>query len=410
MPAQSDPWLEISLDYLAAGLLEEAAELLTWATARVVAARACPLAHYLLGHVLDRLGRSAEAARTRRTAGELPPDLVFPHHWELEAVLREALEANPDHARVRYYLGNLLYGQGRREEALAEWRAAAGGADVSVVRRNLALAYERVVGDLVRAEEELRRAIELSPSDVRLYLELNDVLVQRGAGADVRLAALDSAPESLRRRGAIAAQQAICCLELEQWDRAIDLLADYTFHRWEMEFAMRGVYVNAYLGRGAARLGRGDLPGARADFEKALEYPMNLRIGRPARPSDARAHWCAGVVSEALGDMPAATAHWEAAASETHHHPGKELALYRALSLRKLGRAGEAEPLLSQALDLARQAADMAPDDARTQFSLGLTLKAMGREDEAQRALCRAAELDPGRGGAQRLLDVDVIL
>ncbi len=52
----------------------------------------------------------------------------------------------------------------------------------------------------------------------------------------------------------------------------------------------------------------------------------------------------------------------------------------------------------------------MAPDDARTQFSLGLTLKAMGREDEAQRALCRAAELDPGRGGAQRLLDVDVIL
>ncbi|MCJ7752191.1 MAG: DUF5107 domain-containing protein, partial [Armatimonadetes bacterium] len=411
MPAESDPWLELALDCLAAGLPDEAVELLTWASGRIPAVRDCPLSHYLLGHLLHRLGRKAEAKSARRKAGELPADLVFPHHWELEAVLREALEDDPHHGRARRYLGDLLYSQGRREEALVEWRAAAeSGEHASVVHRNLALAYQRVEGDLQRAEEELRAAIEIGPFDRRLYLELNEVLLQRRAPADVRLAALDSAPDSLQRQGAIAAQQAACCIVVEQWDRAIELLTTHTFHRWEMEFRMRGVYVDAYLGRGTARFDRGDLPGARADFEKALEYPMNLRIGRPAKPSDARAHWCAAVVCEALGDRPEARVHWEAAAAETHHHPGKELAVYQALGLQKLGRTEEAQALLSEALDIARQVADTAPEDAGAQFSLGLTLKAMGAERllrleaEGVEALRRALELDSTMARAKRLL------
>ena len=174
--------------------------------------------------------------------------------------------------------------------------------------------------------------------------------------------------------------------------------------------------MDAYLGRGTARFDRGDLPGARADFEKALEYPMNLRIGRPAKPSDARAHWCAAVVCEALGDRPEARVHWEAAAAvgplpaETHHHPGKELTVYQALGLQKLGRTEEAQALLSEARDVAQEVADNAPEDAGAQFSLGLTLKAMGAEVEGDDALRRAVELDPTMVRAKRLLEGAVIL
>ena len=396
---------------MAAGLLEEAEELLTWGMARRAIVRRSPPAHYLLAYLQARLGREHDAASSRRRAAGLSPDLVFPHWWEMEAVLGEAAASNPEDGWAPYYLGNLLYSQGRYREALEQWEAAAErDGEFSVLHRNLGLAYRQVEGDLERAERELRKAVALRPDDLRPYLELNEVLVERGAPPEARLAALDSAPGILQRRGSLAAQQTMCCIQLEDWDRAIELVSTHTFHRWEMEFRMRGVYVDAYLGRGISRFDAGDLPGARADFEKALEYPVNLRIGRLPRPSDARAKWCAGVVCEALGDVAAARAHWEAAAAETHHHPGKEPAIYRALSLQRLGRVAEAKAQFKAILALAQQCADLALDDANAQFSLGLALKAAGRAEEAAAALRQALEIDPTMRRAQRLLESETIL
>ena len=411
VPDEADPWIELALDYLAAGLTAEAVTLLTWATKNVRAVRRSPLAQYLLGDAHARLTQIGDAKAARQRASELPVDLVFTHHWEFEPILRAALAEDQADAKAHYHLGNLLYSQGRREEALAEWEAAASGEwDQSVLRRNLALACREARADLNRAESELRRAIELSPADARLYLELNHVLSQRRAPPETRLAALDAAPDSVRRRGVVAAQQVICCLALEQWDRALEMLSTHTFHRWELEFRMRGIYLDACLGRGTARFDAGDLEGARADFERALEYPLNLRIGRPSHPSDARGHWCAGVACEALGDTAAARAHWDAAVAEDYHQPGSELAIYRALSLRKLGRQEEAEAALSDGGRAARQRAAREPEDAGAHFTLGLALKANGEEADARAALERALALEAGVKRARRLLTARVIL
>ncbi|UCC68348.1 MAG: DUF5107 domain-containing protein [Armatimonadota bacterium] len=411
MPREPDPWLDVALHYAAAGLLDEAAALLSWATDRIPAAKRDPLGHYLLAHCLGRLGKEGEASAARSRASQLSPEHVFPHHWEMEAVLRDRLENDPSDAAARYYLGSLLYGRDRRREALAEWQKAANNlSEFSVLHRNLALAHREVNSDLAAAEEALHRAVKSNASDARLYLELNDVMRERGSAASDRLAMLDSAPAGVGRRGTIAAQQVACCLALEEWDRAVSLLRNHTFHRWEMEFRMRALYLESYLGRGIARFDGGDLQGAREDFEQALAYPENIRIGRPARPNDARAHWCAAVVCEALGDRAAAGTHWEAAAAESHHHAGTELALYRALSLKKLGRAPEAAAILDEALDVARSCAEQAPDDATAQFSLGLVLRAMDKLQEAESHLRQAVELDSGMRRAHRLLDKEVIL
>ncbi|MFB3881797.1 MAG: DUF5107 domain-containing protein [Armatimonadota bacterium] len=407
IPADADPWIELALDHLGAGLVMEARAVLLWARTHVEAAKRSPLLEYLLADAQSRLGQPEEAAAARQRARALPPALDFTHSWELESVLK----VQPDDPAARYHLGNLLYAQGRGEEALGEWeQAAAGGWDSPVLRRNLALALRQVRRDLAGAERELRRAIELSPADVRLYLELSEVLSQRNAPAETRLAALDAAPDSVQCRGVIAAQQVVCCIELEQWDRALDLLSTHTFHRWELEFRMRGIYLDACLGRGISRFDAGDLQGARADFERALDYPMNLRIGKPSHPSDARAHWCAALACEALGDAAAAREHWEAAAAEDYHKPETELAIYRALSLQKLGRAGEASAVLAKSAEVARDRIARAPEDAGAHLALGLALKAIGEEAEARAALERALSLDPSLRRARRLLDTSAIL
>jgi len=56
------------------------------------------------------------------------------------------------------------------------------------------------------------------------------------------------------------------------------------------------------------------------------------------------------------------------------------------------------------------QVADTAPEDAGAQFSLGLTLKAMGLAAEGVEALRRALELDSTMARAKRLLGGKEIL
>ena len=56
----------------------------------------------------------------------------------MEPALRAALAADPNDAHASYYLGLLLYSQGRREEGQAAWeQAAAGMTDFYILFRNL---------------------------------------------------------------------------------------------------------------------------------------------------------------------------------------------------------------------------------------------------------------------------------
>ena len=415
VPPDAEPWLELACDYLDAGLREEAAELLGWAVERVPAAKRDPQCHYLLACLYDKLGKAEEADKHREAARACSPELVFPHHWEMEAALREAAARNPDDGAARHYLGLLLFHQGRREEALREWeRAAECAPHLPTLQRNLALAYHQVKRDAQAAAAALRREVARQPAYPRPYLELDEALQALKADPRERLALLDSAPPEVQRRAIIAAQQVAACIAAEQWQRAIELLTTRTFHTWEAEYRMRVLYVEAYLGRGALCFDRGDLAGARRDFEAALEYPANLRIGRPAQTEDARARWCAGLACELLGDLEAARAHWEAAAAERYHrhlHTGAhDLHIYRALSLRKLSRLDEAERLLEEELKAAQERVGQQPEDAQAQFTLGLALRALGRAEDAAAPLQRALQLDPWHHRARRLLAQQQIL
>ena len=411
VPQEADPWHELAFDYLSAAMDEEAVSLLEAASKRVPPLRDHPLTHYLLGSLLARLGRQEEASKARDRAARLSPNLAFPHHWEFEGVLREAIAANPGDPRAHYHLGTLLYGQGRREEGLRAWELAAEGlTDYGVLHRSLGWGAREVRGDLEQSERWMRRAVASNPGDVRSQLELDDVLRDRRVDPAERLARLDAAPESVLRRGTIAIRQIACCLALGEWDRAVSLVTTHTFHRWEAEVRMRTVYVNVFVGRGVDRYLRNDLKGALEDFDQALEYPWNIRQGRYRHTSDARIYWCAGVVCEALGDTEAAHAHWSKGAEETHHPPFSELAIYHALCLRKVGRVEESEKTLGKALEIARQCAALAPDEPLAELTLGIALKAAGRTEEAAEALRRARALDPHLQTAKQLLESSTVV
>jgi len=420
LPPDADAWLELAMDYADTGMVDEARDVLQVGAEQVKVVNGSPLVHYALASWREAQGLKKEAAEHRATAKSLPLKYVFPYHWELEAILRDALAADAGDASAHSYLGLLLYAQGRREEALAEWEAAvqAGREDSYVLFRNLGWAQRDLKQDLAAAESWLRRAVGFQPDDVRPYLELNEVLRATRTSPEIRLAALDDAPWSVQRRGTIAAAQLDACIDLAQWDRALDELRTHTYHRWEGEFGMRGLWVNVNLGLGAERYDRGEHAEALESFQHALEYPKNLRIGRHARRLDARSHWCVGVGYEAVGDLESAKRHWEEAAAELPHYTGDlahfygthapDLTVYRALALQKLGRAEEAEKDLAELV--ARLQGETNLEEVAAKFFLGLALKTQGKKAEAEAALRQALDLYPWMPRATRLLESETIL
>jgi tetratricopeptide (TPR) repeat protein len=126
--------------------------------------------------------RTAEAEKLWRQALAIDPD-YFPalfnlgymkfsggHQAEGRPWLERAARANPKDYQARYLLGTILIGLDERESGLREWRAALALEpgnlklmEVMIVEYEKGLYYEE-------AESLARRALDLNPRDLNLYL------------------------------------------------------------------------------------------------------------------------------------------------------------------------------------------------------------------------------------------------
>jgi cytochrome c-type biogenesis protein CcmH/NrfG len=104
---------------------------------------------------------------------------VFPHRVEEIDVLRAALAANQNDGRAAYYLGNVLASKNRDNEALAAWREAVKLDPANTIaQRNYARALWLVSQDRDEAAAQYQRAINVSPTDFRLYVEFDKLLAR----------------------------------------------------------------------------------------------------------------------------------------------------------------------------------------------------------------------------------------
>lgn len=99
-----------------------------------------------------------------------------------EDAYRKALAAAPERLEVLVNLGALLCDDGRRSEAVALFDyAVAGGTRSALLHYNHAIVLEDV-GELDRAEEAYRAAIELEPAMTDAHYNLGLLLEKRGDG------------------------------------------------------------------------------------------------------------------------------------------------------------------------------------------------------------------------------------
>jgi len=399
-------YLETAVDYGNCGLWDEAIVCLNLLvdSKRQEACR-YPMVYYYLGYFCQKKGNAEKASEYYRTAGRMPPDYCFPFRLETIDVLNCAMNNNPSDALAPYYLGNLLF-DNQPERAIKEWEKSQALDDAfATVHRNLGLVYARTENNIPKAIASLEKAVACDKRDPRVYYELDLLYEAGGVSPQKRLTLLEKNHKTIIKRDDALSREIALCVQLQQYDRAIELLAGRHFHTWEGGGRIHNVYVDANLLRGRKKLKDKRYREALKDFEAALEYPENLEVGRPGRDRrTCQTHFFIGTVYEALGDTQKAREYFEKSASIEVRR--SEYSYYKGLAFKKLGQVEEAETIFEELIESAkpgpavtffakfgeRQAHNIRT--ANIHYMLGLGYLGKGMQEEAQAQFEEALKLN----------------
>jgi tetratricopeptide (TPR) repeat protein len=349
--------LDIAYDYADAGFAEEAIGLLELHHANEVKDVSVPnplavsqLTHYALAW-LKKDTMLLEQARA------LHPDYMFPSRLHDQLVLEWALAQPGTDGNAAYGLGNLYFDKKRHEEAIAVWEKVPPFATVC---RNLGIAYWNVRNDGEAARAAYKKALELDPSDARLFAEYDQLRAKLGDAAEDRLATLLSRTDLVSERDDCSVALAELYNETDQPEAALEYLLSRRFHPWEGgEGKVLKQYTTARLLLGQRALEAGDASAALKQFEQAMRPPENLGEAYHLLQAKADVSYWTGKALRTLGREEEAIAQFESSANEagdfqamavTEH---SELSYFRGLSLIELDRGNEAKSLFEDLLAFA---------------------------------------------------------
>ena len=410
---EPDAVLELAFDYVAIGREQEAIDVLVDSIkagpSGILAVdknRVHPMLHYTLAYLYGRNGLHERALAQFALGMKGDPAFVFPHRVEEINVLRAAVAINENDGRAAYYLGNVLAAKNRDKEALAAWRDAVRLDPANTIaQRNYARALWLVSQNREAAATQYQRAINVSPNDFRLYIELDKLFAEMGA-TERRVKLLEAAPASVQAQSGAVQSLAGAYIDAGRFSDAAALLARTTFTSGEGEDAALGLYRKAHLGLARKYRDAGDHAKAAAEFAAVTEFPRNFGVGRPAMQSQAQYYVAAAREYEAAGQRDEAERWWKRAATEELNPPSQpeepwsENYFYKAVALEHVGRRTDARKLYERLArlndDRKMLDADPWPPSGAIRFVLaGAALKALGRNDEARVALERALKIDP---------------
>lgn len=269
-----------------------------------------------------------------------------------------------------------------------------------VVHRNLGLAllYD---GQLERAHEVLTEGLAADPSNVEVYLALDQVLGLLGRPPAERVAALERHPGRGAMPPALVFKLVLALVEDGRFDDAERLFPGRFFPREEFGTNPRQVYIEMRLQRAlkVAREGRREeavqIAGHVGDAVPGLPFTDD---GMEAFLAGARVQYLLGEVFSLAGDETAARQRWQAAADGHDAYPHADAA-FVVLARRRLGigaeeeRRAELEAVLAFWNSRLVSGTNFPGANAAGQ---GYILQALGRDEEA-RAKLREALLLPDK-------------
>ena len=300
----------VALDYIAAGVYDEAIQLLE------EGAKICPttpMTYYYLGWALTLKGKEAKDVFNK--AATHAPEYCFPNRLEAILALECAQKANPQDSKAPYYLGNLWYDKRQYPEAIACWvRSVEIDDKFPTVLRNLSLAYFNKLNLEEKAVEFLEKAFALDTTDARILMELDQLYKRICRPHNERLAFLEKHLKLVEQRDDVYLEFATLCNQTGNYRKALKLIDNRIFHPWEGgEGKVPAQYQLARVELAKEFILKKEYAPAIELLLKCLEYPFNLGEGKLHGAQENDFHYWIGCAYEGLGEIGVAKTYWELA-------------------------------------------------------------------------------------------------
>jgi tetratricopeptide (TPR) repeat protein len=238
-----DPYrvLRVAAQYMQLGLYQKAASILKTQYPRVPADQAepgsvlpqdNPLILYYLAYCKSKLGDDSSDSWTKASA--LSPALVFPSTEMDTVVLNAALAANKNDATAQYFLGTLLYSEGRFDDGIAHWKQAKTlSPHMPVVDADLGKAYLLLKHNITAARDYFTDGSLSDPGNGDVYTGLDQAASLSDTPAIQRAAILSRYPMADSAQSKMPAtlvyQLAVTRAEAGQFDAALALFNNRFF-------------------------------------------------------------------------------------------------------------------------------------------------------------------------------------
>ena len=418
----------VALDYIAAGMYDEAVLLLENGAE---ICKTTPMTYYYMGWALGLANKDCKKAL--EIAASHTPEYCFPNRLEAVLALEFAQKMNPNDSKAPYYLGNLWYDKRQYPEAITCWEKSTKIDNTfPTVLRNLSLAYFNKLQLEEKAVEYLEKAFLLDTTDSRILMELDQLYKRLCRPHSVRMAFLQKHIDLVEQRDDIYLEYATLYNHLGDFIKAIELIDNHIFHPWEGgEGKVPAQYQLARIELAKQFLAKQDFTKAIQLLEECLLYPHNLGEGKLSGAQENDFHYWLGCAYESLGQMEEALKFWELAkegntepaAAIFYNDQKPDKIFYQGLALLKLGRNNESrqrfdsliafgEKHLDETIKLDYFAVSLPDlliwDDDLTfrnkihcHYMIGLGNYGMGNISKAKTHLLEAARMDLNHQGVQ---------
>ncbi|MDR2913921.1 MAG: DUF5107 domain-containing protein, partial [Tannerella sp.] len=243
MRGATHSYLEYALDYAAAGMYENASELLSYIITDEK--KVYPMVYYAMGYFASCQSKNETDTEAKKhserkameyyqKASQLSPDKCFPNRIEEVNILQDAVKYHPSDAHAYYYLGNFWYASRQYDDAVTCWEKSAQiNSKFPSVLRNLALAYYNKRNSKDKARKLLEEAFRLDSANARMLMELDQLYKKTGVEPVVRLEQLEKHLSLVEQRDDLCIERITLYNQTGRYDKAMELIRSRKFHPWE---------------------------------------------------------------------------------------------------------------------------------------------------------------------------------
>jgi tetratricopeptide (TPR) repeat protein len=347
-------YIEYALDFAAAGLYEEAGQLLDLLSPSDPHAPldAYPMRYYAAGYFASQSGKTQQALSCYTRAAQMKPDKCFPNRIEEVNILQDVMKLNPSDAKAPYYLGNFWYAARQYEEAIDCWIKSASLDDTfPTVLRNLALACYNKRKNKAQARQLLEKAFDLDPSDARILMELDQLYRKTACPHSERLAFLEKHLPLVEQRDDLCIERITLYNQLGEYRKAQSLINARRFHPWEGgEGKVTGQYVLCLVELAKQSIAGKCYDEALQQLQATEYYPHNLGEGKLINAEENDIDYYKGIAYRGLNDEQQARTCFERAtrgSSEPqqaffYNDQQPDKIFYQGLAWRALGEENQA--------------------------------------------------------------------